>query len=139
MLEEDVRRQHPEFKVAGRGALFALALEHEDYRALLECFQGCVGIPAKDANKASEVLSDIYRSLSRKIHGSKSAEDFQESGDKVDIDAAALSLPEARMLVCVAEHLKMPHQLLHEHSRRSESAGALDGGSDRDDEGGGDS
>jgi hypothetical protein len=135
MLEEDIRRGYPEFRVAHRRALFALALEHEDYRPLLECFQGCVGISAKDANKASEVLYGIYKSLSHKIHGSKSAEDFQESDDKVDIDAGALSLPEARMLVCVAEHLKMPYQLLHEHSTRPEAS--LDGGSDRDDKGGG--
>ncbi len=104
---------HPEFKGTNRTALFQEAFEHEDYKDVLECLRKC-GCNVNDAGKASNLLSDIYKALSRKIHGTKNAADYQVSDDWVDIDVFALSLPEARALECVANHLKVPCRIVHE-------------------------
>lgn len=116
-LEEEIESNHPEFK-GNRTAVFQAAFQLDEYQELLTCFQNCSGISAKDATKASQVLCAIYGALSRKIHGTKTADDYQSSEDEVDIDVQALSLPEARMLECVAKHLNMPYRLLHEDSGR---------------------
>ena len=102
----------PKLKGRNRTETFKNALEHDHYRSLFHCIQTQSNV--KDPRKASDLLSTIYSSLSRKIHNSKSAIEYQVSNDQVDIDVHALSLQEARALECVAKHLNMPYRVVHE-------------------------
>jgi hypothetical protein len=111
-LEEEMEDRHPELRGRNRTETFKNALEHDNYKRLFHCIQTKCNV--KDARKASEFLSMIYASLSRKIHNSKSAAEYQVSNDQVDIDVQALSLQEARALECVAKHLHMPYRIVHE-------------------------
>jgi len=111
-LEEEVEDRHPELKGKNRTETFKNALEHDDYKSLLGCIEKQSSM--KDARKAADFLSMIYASLSRKIHNSKSASEYQVSDDQVDIDVHALSLQEARTLACVAKHLYIPHRIVHD-------------------------
>lgn len=111
-LEDEVETRHPELKGRTRTETFKNALEHDHYKSLLRCIQTQGNM--NDARKASEFLSMIYASLSRKIHNSKNAIEYQVSDDQVDIDVHALSLQEARTLACVAKHLYIPHRIVHE-------------------------
>ena len=113
ILEEEMETMNPELKGRNRTETFKNALEHGlNYRSLFHCIQTQSNV--KDAKKASEFLSMIYASLSRKIHNSKSAIEYQVSNDQVDIDVHALSLQEARALECVAKHLNMHYRVVHE-------------------------
>ena len=117
MMDEHIATEMPDLQRKKRTVKVQTALEEPKYAGLLHCFQQCAGARITSPATAANVVASIYQSLSRKVgHGSKTLEEYQVSVDKVDIDVRVLSAPEARVLACIADFLRVPHEVKHDTS-----------------------
>ena len=80
-----------------RSLQWETALRLPAHRPLFKCIAEASVVRVKDAAQAG-LLASIYSTLSREIHGGKTA--LESSIDKVDIDASFVPLPDARILKC---------------------------------------
>jgi hypothetical protein len=111
LIEEEMRKVclGKSVKYNGRLDLWEKCLGMKEFKPLLDCLSKVTGSQARTPKALGQAVASFYSELSLSVHGHNSKEEWIASKDILDIDAANLSKPRTRMLVCMAQFLMIKY------------------------------